>query len=287
MNALKRRTAALLPVLLLAGGAAVAQQSAPATRQVAPAVSPTLVSPPPATADAPQVLLDPEKKILVEGQPRPLQGFQSNYTVLRKGSPMGTAMMQVVRLGAGRWRVDLGIRGTKGIAGFAALNSQQSTVFDESGALYVPVSQSTVLKTLLTTDKIVGTYNWQTRQARWTGDIKKGRQLPVALQAGDMNLLLVNLAVVRDARPGRTLDYRLVDRGRAKPIHFSVSPTQEQLALGDDNYQALAVKRTGVSADESLTVWVAEGVPTPVRMVLVQDDVGELDLQLASYKVIQ
>ena len=112
-------------------------------------------------------------------------------------------------------------------------------------------------------------------------------QCAVALQSGDMNLLLVNLAVVRDAKPGMSLDYRLVDRGRAKPIHFAVAPAQDVLTLGEDSYEALAVRRTGVSAEESLTVWVSEGVPTPVRMVLVQDDVGELDLQLSSYKVIQ
>ena len=235
----------------------------------------------------PQVVLDPEKKILIEGQPHPLQGFQSTYQVFRKGDLAGTAMMQVVHLGSNRWRVDLGIRGTKGLAGFAALNSQQSTVFDQVGALYVPVSQSTVLKTLLSSDKIVGVYNWNTHTASWTGDIKKSRRLPVSLQSGDMNLLLVNRAVVRDAQPGLSLDYRLVDRGRAKPIHFVVAPEQEALQLGEDSFQALAVRRTGVSADESLTVWVSEGVPTPVRMVLVQDDVGELDLQLSSYKVIQ
>lgn len=270
------------PLMTIALAASVAGMGVAAAQQaqVAP-VNGAQATPPV------QVVLDPEKKILLEGQPRPLQGFQSNYRVFRKGSLAGTALMQVVRLGPGRWRVDLGIRGTQGLAGFAALNSQQSTVFDEINTRYVPVSQSTVLKTVLSSDKIVGTYDWRAQQARWTGDIKKSRQLPVPLQTGDMNLLLVNLAVVRDARPGQVLDYRMVDRGRAKPIHFQVSPTQEVLQLGEDAYQALAVRRTGVSADESLTVWVSEGVPTPVRMVLVQDDVGELDLQLATYKVIQ
>lgn len=273
-------TFAAMTLLALAGSAGLAHaQQAPTPNDVQQ--TPVQSGPPG------QVVLEPEKQILIEGQPRPLQGFQSNYQVFRKGSLAGTAMMQVVRLGPTRWRVDLGIRGTKGLAGFAALNSQQSTVFDQVGTQYVPVSQSTVLSTFFGSNKIVGTYNWQTNQARWTGDIKKARQLPVALQSGDMNLLLVNLAVVRDARPGTALNYRLVDRGRAKPIHFIADSAQEVLKLGEQGFQALAVRRTGVAADESLTVWVSEGVPTPIRMVLVQDDVGELDLQLATYKVIQ
>ena len=41
-------------------------------------------------------------------------------------------------------------------------------------------------KTVLSSDKIVGTYNWQTQQARWTGDIRPDRSGPVALQAGSM-----------------------------------------------------------------------------------------------------
>lgn len=282
-----KRTPTLLTLLLAAMGTGLAfagaRQDATKVAVPVPSSSGTIAQ----NVPSGQVVLEPEKRILIEGQPRPLQGFQSNYQVFRKGSLAGTAMMQVVRLGPARWRVDLGIRGTKGLAGFAALNSQQSTVFDQVGTEYVPVSQSTVLTTLLSADKIVGTYNWNTKLARWTGDIKKSRQLPVALQAGDMNLLLVNLAVVRDARPGMSLNYRLVDRGRAKPIHFLADATQQVLKLGEEGYQSLAVRRTGVPADESLTVWVSEGVPTPIRMVLVQDDVGELDLQLASYKVIQ
>ncbi|QYR52601.1 DUF3108 domain-containing protein [Lysobacter soyae] len=282
MKPLPARSMVAIAALCAGTGLAYAQQQAAPKDAVPVSSAPTTQ-----TTPANPVVLEPEKQILVTGQPRALQGFQSNYQVYRKGSLAGTAMMQVVRLGPNRWRVDLGIRGTKGLAGFAALNSQQSTVFDQVGTRYVPVSQSTVLKTVLSSDKIVGTYNWQTQQARWTGDIKKSRQLPVALQPGDMNLLLVNLAVVRDARPGQALNYRLVDRGRAKPIHFLAAAAQETLKVGEDGFQALPVRRTGVSADESLTVWVSEGVPTPIRMLLVQDDVGELDLQLASYKVIQ
>ncbi len=102
----------------------------------------------------------------------------------------------------GRWRVDLVMDG-KGLIGLAGLNAQQSTVFDEVNGAYRPLAQSTVRKLLFTRRQTTGVYDWSARKATWTGDVKKTRRTPVDLQAGDMSGLLINLAVIRDAQPGR------------------------------------------------------------------------------------
>ena len=66
-------------------------------------------------------------------QSKPLQPFAATYAVHRTGKPFGDATLQLVHLGDARWRVDLGIRGTRGFIGLAGLNLQQSTLFEVSG----------------------------------------------------------------------------------------------------------------------------------------------------------
>ena len=127
-----------------------------------------------------------------------LQPFVATYQVFHAGRQLGEATMQVVRLDGARWRVDLGMQG-QGLMRITGLNLQQSTLFDSSGASLRPLSQSTVKRAFLSSRKTVGIYDWNARSARWTGDVKKTRTAPVALQDGDMSGLLIDLAVIRDA----------------------------------------------------------------------------------------
>lgn len=136
--------------------------------------------------------------------PRTLEPFVARYHALYHGKPAGSATLQVVRQAPPRWRVDLGIDGEKGMAGVLGLNVQQSTVFESSETGYRPLSQSTVRKGLFLGRKSTGTYDWAKGRAQWRGDLKKRHQQPVGLQPGDMSGLLINLAIMRDARPGRS-----------------------------------------------------------------------------------
>ena len=75
--------------------------------------------------------------------------------------------MQVVKLDGGRWRVDLGMRGTRGLARLAGLNIEQSTLFDVVDGRYRPLTQSTVRHALFSGKRKPGTYDWT--RARATG----------------------------------------------------------------------------------------------------------------------
>ena len=55
------------------------------------------------------------------------------------------------------------MRGTRGLAGLANVNAQQSTVFDTIGDTYRPLSQSTVRKAIFLGKQMTGTYDWNTR----------------------------------------------------------------------------------------------------------------------------
>jgi len=211
-----------------------------------------------------------------------LQPFVATYQVFHEGHQLGDATMQLSQLDAPRWRIDLGMKG-RGLMRVTGLNVQQSTLFDSNGANLRPLTQSTVKRAFLSSRKSVGVYDWNTRSARWTGDVKKTRTAPVALQDGDMSGLLIDLAVIRDAEPGRTLHYRFVDDGRARAHTWVVAPQTEGISVGELSYDAMRVERNEDGGDQTI-LWVARGVPTPIRILQREDGKDATDLRLIEYK---
>src|SRR5690606_1002745 len=133
------------------------------------------------------------------------------------------------------------------------LNLEQSTVFDEAHGIFRPLSQSTVRRAaVLFNRRITGIYDWHSMTARWSGDIRKERREPVPIRYGDMSGLLINLAVVRDAEPGRQLQYRFVDGGRARDHEYRVADRPEAVSVGEMGYEALRVERTNGGNDETI-----------------------------------
>ena len=218
----------------------------------------------------------------VVAAPRPLQPFVASYQVFHAGRELGMATLEVVPLQAPRWRVDLTMQG-QGLMRLTGLNVQQSTLFEQDGEDFRPLTQATVRRAFLSRHKTVGTYDWASRAARWTGDVKTGRGGPVALQDGDMSGLLIDLAVIRDAAPGRQLHYRFVDDGRVRDHVWNIAPATEPVAIGDISYDAMRADRVEDGGDETV-LWVASGVPTPIRILQREDGADSTDLVLVEYK---
>ncbi|RMH94106.1 DUF3108 domain-containing protein [Lysobacter pythonis] len=237
------------------------------------------VAPAAQTAPAPALTTDAG-----DYRPYELRPFVGAYQVFRAGKPLGNATMRLVNTGGARWRIDLNIVGTQGVAGMAGMNIQQSTVFDVQGEHYRPISQSTVRNALFATRKTVGVYDWGKHSASWSGDVKKSRRgRQIALQEGDMSGLLINLALMRDARPGKALQYRFVDDARLRTYQYTTAPATENIAIGEISYDALRVERSNGGNDQT-KIWVTQVVPLPVRIYLKDGDDEALDLLLINYK---
>lgn len=209
-----------------------------------------------------------------------LKPFVATYQVYNGGRALGDATMRLVHADGLRWRIDLAMQGS-GLVRLTGINLQQSTVFESDGRSLRPLSQSTVRRVLFSNRKVTGTYDWSRGVATWTGDIKASRRAPVALQDGDLSGLLVNLAVIRDAAPGKSLSYRYVDSGRARDQVYVVAPATEPMSVDDIDYDAMRASR--VHGNDETTLWIAVGVPTPIR--IVQRDGGKetYDLRLVQY----
>lgn len=232
-----------------------------------------------APAQAPVVLPPPA----LEWSPPALEPFVATYQALYKGKEAGDATMRVVHNSNSQWRVDMAVRGKRGFASVLGLNIEQSNVFNNEGSVYTPLSQSTVKKALFMSKKVTGVYDWQAGTAQWQGDLKKERQRPIALQRGDQSALVLNLSLMRDARPGQALQYRYVDVGRVRQYEYRAADTTENVQVGDLSYDALRVYRTNGGNDETI-LWIANGVPTPVRILQRKDGQDEIDLRLIEYQ---
>jgi hypothetical protein len=224
------------------------------------------------SADVPQQVL----------QPAPLQPFVATYQVFHGGRELGEATMQLTHLQGARWQIGLGMKG-RGLMRLTGLNLQQSTLFDSEGSIYRPLTQATVKRAFLSSRRTVGIYDWAHHVARWSGDVRTGHAGPVPLQPGDMSGLLIDLAVIRDAAPGRSLEYRFVDDGRVRDHHWLVAPQTENIAVGDIGYDAMRANRIQDGGDDTI-IWVAAGVPTPIRILQREDGADSTDLRLVEYK---
>ena len=230
-------------------------------------------------APAPITLAPPA----LEWTPPALEPFVATYQAFYKGKEAGDATMRVVHNSDSQWRVDMAVRGKRGFASILGLNIEQSNVFNNEGSVYTPLSQSTVKKALFMSKKVTGVYNWQAGTAQWHGDLKEERKRPIPLQRGDQSALVLNLSLLRDARPGQALQYRYVDVGRVRQYEYRAADTTENVQVGDLSYDALRVYRTNGGNDETI-LWIANGVPTPVRILQRKDGQDEIDLRLIEYQ---
>lgn len=193
--------------------------------------------------------------------------YQANYLGIQ-----GVGRMVLAQAGDNRWRYSLDIGGS-----MAALN--QTTVFEDSNGQWRPISNSDTSELLVKRKQKNATYDWSRGEARWTGDVKPERAGPVKLQAGDLDAMLINLAIARDVAAGKPLRYRMVDDGRVKQLNYQVAGKESVTVAGKARQ---ATKVTRIDGDKQETVWVVNDLPVPVRILRRKDGQDEMDLRLKS-----
>ena len=201
-----------------------------------------------------------------------LQPFSAQYEASYKGIPANGSMFLASQ--GNRWTYSVVINNS-----MAKLS--QSTVFSETGGNFRPLGSSDRSQYLAKIKSVVSHYDWKNLQARWTGDVKPSRAGPVKMQNGDMDALLINLALTRDATTGRPMNYRLVENGRVKPLQYRVLGKEKITVAGKP---ILATKVAQSSGGKQTIAWIAPGVPAPLRIVQREDGSESFRLQLKSWR---
>ena len=200
-----------------------------------------------------------------------IKPFTANYQASYMGL-QGDGQMTLAPAGGDRWKYTLAIRSS-----LAQLS--QTTVFEDNDGKWRPLSGNDTSSLLIKRSSKSANYDWTKGEARWSGDVKDDRSGPVALQAGDLDAMLLNLAIVRDVNDGKPLKYRMVDDGRAKQMSYQVAG-KDTITIEGKPRQATKVMRS--DGDKQTVLWVVDGLPVPARILQRKGGKDEMDLQLTS-----
>jgi hypothetical protein len=210
-----------------------------------------------------------------------VEPFTARYQVFYQGSPQGEGTMRLARDGGNRWTYSLDIKGTSGMAALAGADVAQRTTFEVVDGLWRPLSSRDSSKMLFKKSDQTATYDWARGEARWSGDVKPDRAGPVRLRPGDLDGMLVNLALPRDLAAGRPLRYRMVDNGKARSLDYRVAGTE---TVTVDGRAREATKVVGQDGDRQIIAWVVEGLPVPARILQREKGRDALDLRIQSLR---
>lgn len=209
-------------------------------------------------------------------EPGSVKPFSADYQADYMGM-QATGKMTLAAAGQNRWKYSLDVTGM-------GAQLRQSTVFEVRDGQWRPLSSNdsqqgtSGLAAMLVKKKSVdANYDWGKGEARWSGDVKPERAGPVKLRSGDLDGMLMNLALVRDVAAGKPLDYRLVEDGKAKQQTFKVAG-KEAVDIGGKSQQATKVVRE--DGDKQIIAWVVEGLPVPARILQRRDGQDHIDLKL-------
>jgi Protein of unknown function (DUF3108) len=182
-----------------------------------------------------------------------LEPFKADYLASYMGM-QANGTMTLASEGANKWRYSLQVKNQ-----LRPLSSQDRSAL------------------LVKKRNVQANYNWTSNQATWTGDIKPDRAGPIALKAGDMDALLINLAIARDLAAGKPLTYRMVDEGRIKNMTYRVIG-KESITVAGKSYEATKVSRA--DGNKELIAWIVPEFPVPARMLQREGGRDALDLTI-------
>jgi hypothetical protein len=201
-----------------------------------------------------------------------LKPFTADYTANYQGLE-GNAQMTLAPSGGNHWTYSLQIQS-------AIAQLSQSTVFDENGGTWRPLSGHDMSSVLIKKSDKQASYDWSHNQATWSGDVKDDRRGPVALRNGDLDAMLLNLAIVRDVQQGdKSLSYRMVDEGKGKDMTYRVTGKDTVTVAGK---QRSATRVEGTDGSRQTLLWVVDDLPVPARILRRHDGKDEMDLRLRS-----
>jgi len=202
-----------------------------------------------------------------------LEPFAADYEANYMGLS-ATGSMTVEPQGGDQWKYTLKISNQ-----MAQLT--QTTLFEDRNGQWRPLSGTDASLLLIKKIRRNAVYDWAKGEARWSGDVKPERAGPVPLQSGDVDGLLLNLAIARDALAGKPLRYRMVDEGRAKPMNFTVAG-KENITVGGKPRQA--TKLVSTSGNKQMLIWVVDGLALPARILQRKDGKDDIDLKIVSVR---
>jgi hypothetical protein len=201
-----------------------------------------------------------------------LQPFTAHYSAKYKGIPASGVMTLAPR--GQQWTLAMNISNV-------AASMSQATLFTEARGRLMPLGGTDQVSYLGQRKSVPTRFDWRAMQATWSGDAKASRRGPVAIRAGDVDGLLLQLALARDVPANAPLTYRVIENGKARPMSFRRAGT-ESVTVNGRSMQATRVVQS--SDGKTTTAWIVPGVPVPVRIVQSEGGSETVSLRLSSWR---
>ena len=200
--------------------------------------------------------------------------FTADYKASVMGGISADAQMTLASAGGDRWNYTLSVESP-------VATLRQSTTFEDHDGAWRPITGNDFTQMMFKKSQKNASYDWAKGEARWSGNVKPDRVGPVKLEQGDLDAMMLNLAIVRDVAAGKPLNYRMVDNGVVRQQTYQ-NLGQETVTVSGKPRSATKVSRT--SENKQVIVWVVEGLPVPARILQKKDGKDELDLVLKAVR---
>ena len=200
--------------------------------------------------------------------------FTADYKASVMGGISADAQMTLASAGGDRWNYTLSVQSP-------VATLRQSTTFEDHDGAWRPITGNDFTQMMFKKSQKNASYDWAKGEARWSGNVKPDRVGPVKLEQGDLDAMMLNLAIVRDVAAGKPLNYRMVDNGVVRQQSYQ-NLGQETVTVSGKPRSATKVSRT--SENRQVIVGVVEGLPVPARILQKKDGKDELDLVLKAVR---
>ena len=200
--------------------------------------------------------------------------FTADYKASVMGGISADAQMTLASAGGDRWNYTLSVESP-------VATLRQSTTFEDHDGAWRPITGNDFTQMMFKKSQKNASYDWAKGEARWSGNVKPDRVGPVKLEQGDLDAMMLNLAIVRDVGAGQPLKYRMVDNGVVRAQAYQTLG-KETVTIAGKPREATKVSRT--SENKQVIVWVVEGLPVPARILQKKDGKDELDLVLKAVR---
>ena len=200
--------------------------------------------------------------------------FTADYKASVMGGISADAQMTLASAGGDRWNYTLSVQSP-------VATLRQSTTFEDHDGAWRPITGNDFTQMMFKKSQKNASYDWAKGEARWSGNVKPDRVGPVKLEQGDLDAMMLNLAIVRDVAAGKPLNYRMVDNGVVRQQSYQ-NLGQETVTVSGKPREATKVSRT--SENKQVIVWVVDGLPVPARILQKKDGKDELDLVLKAVR---
>ena len=200
--------------------------------------------------------------------------FTADYKASVMGGISADAQMTLASAGGDRWNYTLSVESP-------VATLRQSTTFEDHDGAWRPITGNDFTQMMFKKSQKNASYDWAKGEARWSDNVKADRVGPVKLEQGDLDAMMLNLAIVRDVAAGKPLNYRMVDNGVVRQQSYQ-NLGQETVTVSGKPRSATKVSRT--SENKQVIVWIVDGLPVPARILQRKDGSDEMDLVLKSVR---